>query len=87
MHYLSLIYAALTGLAVAGAGLDQSGIVAAASAGVFLCGWLIRFKYQGKRALRLYRLYETAGFTILPAIYLFSLVRGCFRFRSFGAFL
>lgn len=51
---------------------------------VMLCGWLFRFKYQGKRSLRLHILYETAGFTLLPFVYLGALVRGCIEYRTVG---
>jgi glycosyltransferase involved in cell wall biosynthesis len=87
LHYACLMYAALLAAAVAGAFLALPWVVPAALAGLFTCSWLVRFKYQSMRALRLYRLDETAGFAVLPAVYLASVVKGCFRFRSFGLWL
>jgi glycosyltransferase involved in cell wall biosynthesis len=85
LHYACLMYAALVAVGVAGAILALPWVVPAALCGLFTCSWLVRFKYQSARALRLYRPGETAGFAVLPAVYLASVVKGCFRFRSFGA--
>jgi len=53
----------------------------------FSCSMLFRYRYQGKRAMMLYKLHETFAFMVLPVVYLASLVRGCIRYRSFRALL
>jgi len=84
MHYACVAYGAL--MVVAGAGLlvGLPWVAAAGLTGALFSSWLVRYKYQGKRALRLERLLESAGFAVLPAVYLTAVVRGCCRFRSFG---
>ena len=85
MHYTSLASGLLGTLGVVVVGLGYEGTGAALVAGALFCSWLVRYKYQGWRAIRLHRLGETLGFCILPAVYLGSLFRGCLRFRSFGS--
>jgi glycosyltransferase involved in cell wall biosynthesis len=51
---------------------------------VIFCGWLFRCKYQGIRGLRLWLLHETAGFTLLPFVYLEAVLRGCIKYRTAG---
>jgi glycosyltransferase involved in cell wall biosynthesis len=83
-YLLSVVYATLL---VAGAAAAAKDLKTAAWlwAAAFACSWLYRFKYQGARALRLYRLDETLGFLWAPLVYLGSLLRGCVRFGGWGA--
>jgi glycosyltransferase involved in cell wall biosynthesis len=84
MHYLSLAWCVLA-LAACMLALRGSLIQAAACGmGVLLCTLLVGFKYQGPRAWYPLRLPATLGFAAVPPVYLLSLLRGCFRFRSFG---
>ncbi len=63
-------------------GAGVSGIGAAAVG--FACSLLVRYKYQGRAALKLYRMHETTAFLFLPFVYLWAVVRGCIRYRSFA---
>ncbi len=51
------------------------------------CGLLFRYKYQGSRALQIYRFRETAGFLLAPMVYLWSVVKGAIRYRAPGVLL
>jgi glycosyltransferase involved in cell wall biosynthesis len=86
-HYVALVYAALLlwliGAAIVGSW--QTAVPLALLA--FACSIFFRFKYKGMAALQLYNVKDTIGFMVLPLVYLASVVRGCFRFRSFGALL
>ncbi len=53
----------------------------------FLCSMIYRFRSQGKWAFNLFRAVETVGFFFLPLVYLWSLVRGCIRYRTAGPLL
>jgi glycosyltransferase involved in cell wall biosynthesis len=83
-HYVALLdFVAL--ITLLGGLLARSLPVALAAAGVvFLCGWLFRYKYQGLRSLRFHALKETAGFTVLPFVYLTAVVRGCLKYNVLG---
>ena len=52
-----------------------------------VCGLLFRYKYQGSRALQIYRVRETVGFLLAPIIYLWSVIRGAIRYRAPGVLL
>jgi glycosyltransferase involved in cell wall biosynthesis len=87
LHYAALAHVAL----IAGAGgavlAGATAPALAMSALALGCATLYRARYQGAAAFRLWRLPETAKFMVLPAAYLAALVRGCVRYRSFGALL
>lgn len=55
--------------------------------GLIILAFLIRFKYQGLRMLEVYRIIDTAGFFLLPYVYAFAFIKGCYRYRSYGALL
>ena len=86
-HYLALVYALLVIAIFAslGQGFVQASLMLALF--VFVCSFLFRYKYQGVKALRLYRLDETLAFLVLPLLYVGSFFKGCFRFKSFGLIL
>jgi len=86
-HSVALLYLAviLGGLAAAPS-LSTTAIVALCLA-AFALATMFRFKYQGNGAFRVYRVWETAGFLLLPLEYLRALLTGCFRYRSFGLLL
>lgn len=86
MHYTSLAFCLLGGSGLTSAALGHVAAVPLLAA-AFLCSWLIRYKYQGSRAIRLHDVRDTLGFCLVPMVYLASLVRGCRRFRSYGALL
>ena len=50
----------------------------------FICSLLFRYKYQGRGALKLYRIHETVGFLFVPLVYYWSVIRGCVRYKSFA---
>ncbi len=85
-HYVALVYcAALIALVV-------SLVLAHPSlplfAGIALwCSFAFRYKYQGLHALRLHKIRETVGFLVIPIVYLYAVLRGCWRFKSFGVLL
>jgi glycosyltransferase involved in cell wall biosynthesis len=86
-HYLALLYLVLV---VATVNALIGGIAALTigfAASVFVCSLLFRYKYQGMNAMRLDRVTETLGFLLLPLVYVVAFLKGCFRFRSFGAIL
>lgn len=86
-HYLALFYFVTTiGFAL---GLVCGSVFFSTTLALvlFVSSLLFRYKYQGARAVRIYRLGETLGFLALPIVYLVSFARGCVRFKSFGAFL
>ena len=86
-HYLSLLYAiwvvGLISYLIMG---DSTGAIGSALL-KFVSSSLFRYKYQGAGALKLHRLDETLVFLAMPIIYLTALIKGCFRFKSFGALL
>lgn len=86
-HYVALLYAVMVGWAIISLFVASFGSPVWGIVGTFVCGMLFRFKYQGWKALALYEIRETLGFTLMPALYLSTLIRGCFRFRSFGVLL
>jgi hypothetical protein len=45
----------------------------------------VRYKFQGMRALQIWRIKDTLVFLVFPFWYLYWFVRGCFRYGSFGA--
>jgi glycosyltransferase involved in cell wall biosynthesis len=49
--------------------------------------FMFRFKYQGSEAFKVYQLFDFAGFFVLPFVYAYAFIKGCFRYRSFGALL
>jgi GT2 family glycosyltransferase len=75
---LALVLAAISGLRgeIEGA--------AAALACFAVCGQIFRWKYQGAAAFRLYNAGETLGFMGVPLIYLFAVVKGCWKYRVLG---
>jgi glycosyltransferase involved in cell wall biosynthesis len=62
-------------------------LMAIFGAGAFVCSQIIRYKYQGAASWALHRLNETAGFLFLPLVYAGSFLKGCVRYKSFGALL
>ncbi len=87
MHYTALAYASAAAAGIGGAALGLSGLMIAGAAGVVATAFLIRVKYQGRGALRLLPPAESAGFLVLPAVYLGAFLRGCCRFRSYRSVL
>jgi glycosyltransferase involved in cell wall biosynthesis len=86
-HYVALLYVVMVCWAIVSSLSSSLGSPFWGIAGAFLCGMLFRFKYQGRKALGMHEVRETFGFVFLPALYLITVIRGCFRFRSFGALL
>ncbi len=52
---------------------------------MFLCALAFRYKYRGKLSLDPAGIAESVKFVVLPLQYLNAFLRGCFKFRSFGA--
>ena len=86
-HYVAL--AALAALLACAAGvIAGSGVLISLGAlAVVFCGFLFRQKYQGWAALNPLEIHKTIGFSAVPFVYLFSLLRGCIRYRSFRILL
>ncbi len=83
-HIISLVYGTafawcLMALVVGRLYEAFSALLAAAA-----CGLLFRYKYQGLRALQIYRVAETLGFLAAPLVYLWWVVRGAVRYRAPG---
>jgi len=83
-HIISLVYGTAFAwclTALLGGRLYEafSALLAAA-----VCGLLFRYKYQGLRALQIYRVPETLGFLAAPLVYLWSVVHGAVRYRAPG---
>ncbi len=51
---------------------------------LLLIGALYKYKYQGRNGFTVRALGDGVGFVFLPFVYLYSLVVGCFRYKSFG---
>jgi glycosyltransferase involved in cell wall biosynthesis len=86
-HYVALVHVAAVLLGIVGGSMGQT-VLCLSGFGVSLVGaMLFRFKYQGRSALRLATIHETAGFWVLPFVYLAALVRGCIRYRAFGVLI
>lgn len=83
-HSVALLYLAVILIGLAAAPSLSTNAVVAMCGAVFGLATMFRFKYQGIGAFRIYRLRETAGFLLLPLLYLHALLTGCFRYRSFG---
>ena len=41
-------------------------------------------KYQGLRAFRIFNVKETAGFLLLPLVYFWTVMKGCWKYRVLG---
>jgi len=83
-HYVALLDVVALIALIGGVVAGSPSVAIAGAAMVFLCGWLFRYKYQGMRSLRLHLLTETAGFTLLPFVYLAAVVKGCVKYRVAG---
>lgn len=86
-HYAFLVYIVLVlilGLSMANI-IQIENIVLIVS--IIILSQLFRFKYQGASALKIYRMVDTIGFFILPFVYLFALVKGSLKYRSYGALI
>ncbi len=86
-HIISLVYSVAVIwclVAILGGRFYEafSALLAAAA-----CGLLFRYKYQGSRALQIYRVRETIGFIVAPIIYLWSVFKGAIRYRAPGVLL
>ncbi|MCC6398616.1 MAG: hypothetical protein IT282_16500, partial [Bacteroidetes bacterium] len=86
-HYVAL--GALAALLACAAGLiaGHGMLVLLSVLAVVFCGFLFRQKYQGLAALNPLEIHKTVGFSVVPFVYLFSLVKGCIRYRSFRILL
>ena len=49
-----------------------------------ICGHVFRMKYQGLRAFRIFNVKETAGFLLLPLVYFWTVMKGCWKYRVLG---
>jgi glycosyltransferase involved in cell wall biosynthesis len=83
-HYVALFAAAGMIALVLGVLVASWTIALAGCAGILAGGALFRFKYHGMRTFSLLQSGRTAAFAVVPFIYLFSLIRGCVRHRTFG---
>lgn len=79
---LAAVVVALAGLVEWGTAWTFAGLAVSLA-----CAFLFRLKYQGRNALRIDQLHSTFGFWVVPFVYLFSLVRGCFRYRTAGVLI
>jgi glycosyltransferase involved in cell wall biosynthesis len=87
LHYAALVYKGSTFLMIVAALLGWWWLVGSFAVS-FLLGYLtIRFKYQGWRALHVWKIKDTFAFFALPWVYLYWFFRGCVKFRSWGAIL
>ncbi|MGA9117675.1 MAG: glycosyltransferase family 2 protein [Bacteroidota bacterium] len=87
MHYLAgpVLLAALW-CAVSLLAGDRSG-AAASGVVLFAGGVLVRCRYEGGKAFRPLALAGSPAYLAVSAVYVWSLLRGCVRFRSFGLLL
>jgi tetrahydromethanopterin S-methyltransferase subunit D len=84
LHYVALGDVAAAVLVVAGIALGSVPLWATGAGLMLLAGTAFRFRYQGWRALHIYRPAWTTAFLVLPLVYVWSLLRGCIRYRTFG---
>lgn len=80
-HYVALVDVVALITTIGGVVAGRPPVALAAAGAIFFCGWLFRYKYQGIRSLRLYRLDETFGFCLLPFVYLAAVLKGCVKYR------
>ncbi len=83
-HYVAIVYAFLLCWILWQIVFVRPIDIVPQSVMAFLCSAAFRFKYQGWRSLRLYRIHDMLGFLLVPLVYLGSLGRGCLRFRTLG---
>jgi GT2 family glycosyltransferase len=78
-HWIALI--SVAGLVTACVGMvsGRMRMTAIGLAAMVVCGLLYRIKYQGFTARRASELF---GFIVVPFVYLYSLLRGCLRYKS-----
>lgn len=86
-HLLTIASSGLVVFSLLGLLAGSGPLVAWGGIGVIISSLLFRWKYQGSRVLRIYQLQEVMMFVALPFVYLYSMIRGCIRFRSWGALL
>lgn len=80
MHYSSLLYCIGLLLTLLGV-VTGLPIVAGVSAGVAgIAYFLVRFKFQGRRAFQVWSVDDTFAFAVLPCWYVYWFVRGCAKF-------
>ncbi|MDE3058275.1 MAG: glycosyltransferase family 2 protein [Bacteroidota bacterium] len=51
---------------------------------LLLIGALYKYKYQGATGFTVRRIGNVFGFVLIPFVYVYSLLIGCFRYKSFG---
>ena len=86
-HYLAIVYLVLLLWILWSVGVLHSWNIGPEAVMLLLCSTAFRYKYQGSKAARLYRIQDTLGFLWVPLVYLGSLLKGCVKFRSFGSLL
>ncbi len=87
MHYSCVLFCVMSALVVTSISLREE-IIAMTSASVAVVPYLVlRFKFQGGRAFRLWRLHETVALVILPWWYLSWFIRGCVKFGGWKSLL
>jgi len=80
MHYGCECYCAAVsagGMAL-GMGFPSLAVICAALA--VLPYFVVRFKFQGRQALQIWKLHHTLAFALLPWWYIYWFVRGCIKF-------
>lgn len=87
MHYSCLFYllclvAAIVALAMNWPWIALAGVIFAAA---FLT--LVRYKFQGSGAVRVWRVKETLAYGVLPFWYVYWFLRGCMKFGGWKAIL
>jgi glycosyltransferase involved in cell wall biosynthesis len=82
LHKLSLSMLLSVLLVVAGFTVPWYTVSMIGCAGIALTGFLVQYKY--KHTIKNIRVHQTGIFILLPMIYLYALMKGCFHFRSFG---
>ncbi len=84
LHFVALADVGAAALVLAGSAVGSVPVWVAGAGLMLAAGTAFRFRYQGWKALQVYRPGWTMAFVILPFVYLCSLLRGCFRYRTFG---
>jgi glycosyltransferase involved in cell wall biosynthesis len=86
-HLAALLWAAGVAAGVVGALLPSVMLLACGVCGVAAAGTAFQWKYMGRRMLRVSMIPAWCAFVALPGVYLWAVLTGCFRFRSFGVLL
>ena len=87
LHLLSTIMVCFSMLVIVGFCIKKPDISIIGLLIIFALANILRYKYQGVKALRFYELHNIGAFILLPFVYWKALLKGCIKFRSYDCII